>query len=173
MLNEKDRVNMIELRSLCVVLAEGQSGGRGGQWLMSREAAGQTVSRPLRTGLKYFSACPERNRWTADWKVSFYVFPPHRLVSALTLLSKKLNCYKVTLECSDKNVAFYQKFGYNSSNETYMQFRFFDWRPRRLLTSPFSRGDDGPHTPSQPQLDCLKQAGSCPGPSLSFLDCTD
>lgn len=48
------------------------------------------------------------------------------LVSALTLLSKKLNCYKVTLECSDKNVAFYQKFGYNSSNETYMQFRFFD-----------------------------------------------
>ncbi|XP_014884897.1 glucosamine 6-phosphate N-acetyltransferase isoform X1 [Poecilia latipinna] len=48
------------------------------------------------------------------------------LVSTLTLLSKKLNCYKITLECAPKNVAFYQKFGYTSSDETYMQCRFFD-----------------------------------------------
>uniref|UniRef100_A0A665SXL9 Glucosamine 6-phosphate N-acetyltransferase n=2 Tax=Echeneis naucrates TaxID=173247 RepID=A0A665SXL9_ECHNA len=48
------------------------------------------------------------------------------LVSTLTLLSKKLNCYKITLECAPKNVAFYQKFGYIASDETYMQCRFFD-----------------------------------------------
>ncbi|XP_033962139.1 glucosamine 6-phosphate N-acetyltransferase isoform X2 [Pseudochaenichthys georgianus] len=46
------------------------------------------------------------------------------LVSALTLLSKKLECYKITLECSPTNVAFYQKFGYTASHETYMQCRF-------------------------------------------------
>uniref|UniRef100_A0A3Q2GB78 Glucosamine 6-phosphate N-acetyltransferase n=1 Tax=Cyprinodon variegatus TaxID=28743 RepID=A0A3Q2GB78_CYPVA len=48
------------------------------------------------------------------------------LVSTLTLLSKKLNCYKITLECSPKNKPFYQKFGYSASDETYMQCRFFD-----------------------------------------------
>lgn len=58
-----------------------------------------------------------------------------RLVSTLTLLSKKLNCYKITLECAPKNVAFYQKFGYTASDETYMQCRFFDWGQRRLYTS--------------------------------------
>ncbi|XP_056123154.1 glucosamine 6-phosphate N-acetyltransferase [Rhinichthys klamathensis goyatoka] len=48
------------------------------------------------------------------------------LVSTLTLLSKKLQCYKVTLECAPKNVEFYKKFGYSSSDEAYMQCRFFD-----------------------------------------------
>ncbi|XP_053330537.1 glucosamine 6-phosphate N-acetyltransferase [Spea bombifrons] len=48
------------------------------------------------------------------------------LLSVLTLLSKKLECYKVTLECKPKNVAFYEKFGYVASDETYMQSRFFD-----------------------------------------------
>lgn len=48
------------------------------------------------------------------------------LLSVLTLLSKKLDCYKVTLECKPKNVAFYEKFGYSASDETYMQCRFFD-----------------------------------------------
>ncbi|KAG9481469.1 hypothetical protein GDO78_010607 [Eleutherodactylus coqui] len=48
------------------------------------------------------------------------------LLSVLTLLSKKLDCYKVTLECKPKNVAFYEKFGYTASDETYMQCRFFD-----------------------------------------------
>ncbi|XP_076011942.1 glucosamine 6-phosphate N-acetyltransferase [Genypterus blacodes] len=48
------------------------------------------------------------------------------LVSTLTLLSKKLNCYKITLECGPNNVAFYEKFGYAASNEAYMQCRFFD-----------------------------------------------
>ncbi|XP_067847715.1 glucosamine 6-phosphate N-acetyltransferase isoform X2 [Heptranchias perlo] len=48
------------------------------------------------------------------------------LVAALTLLSKKLNCYKITLECLPKNAAFYQKFGYKATEELYMQCRFFD-----------------------------------------------
>ena len=50
-----------------------------------------------------------------------------RLVSTLTLLSKKLDCYKITLECSPKNVTFYQKFGYSASEDSYMQHRFFNW----------------------------------------------
>lgn len=111
---------------------------------------------------RYFSACP------AEGFIWFYVFPLRRLVSALTLLSKKLNCYKVTLECSDKNVAFYQKFGYNPSNETYMQCRFFDWGRRRPSTAYFSRGDDGPHTPSPPQL-VLKTCGKLPRSLSLFL----
>ncbi|XP_028844681.1 glucosamine 6-phosphate N-acetyltransferase [Denticeps clupeoides] len=48
------------------------------------------------------------------------------LVSTLTLLSKKLQCYKITLECSPSNVDFYKKFGYSTSEEKYMQCRFFD-----------------------------------------------
>lgn len=50
-----------------------------------------------------------------------------RLVATLTLLSKKLQCYKITLECAQKNVEFYKKLGYAPSEETYMQCRFFDW----------------------------------------------
>ncbi|KAG7275064.1 hypothetical protein CRUP_004830 [Coryphaenoides rupestris] len=46
------------------------------------------------------------------------------LLSTLTLLSKKLDCYKITLECAPKNVAFYQKFGYSASEDSYMQCRF-------------------------------------------------
>ncbi|OXB74022.1 UNVERIFIED_CONTAM: hypothetical protein H355_011148 [Colinus virginianus] len=49
-----------------------------------------------------------------------------RLTSTLTLLSKRLNCYKITLECLPKNVAFYKKFGYLVSEENYMFQRFFN-----------------------------------------------
>lgn len=48
------------------------------------------------------------------------------LMSTLTLLSKRLNCYKITLECLPKNVAFYKKFGYLVSEENYMFQRFFN-----------------------------------------------
>nr|XP_034955127.1 glucosamine 6-phosphate N-acetyltransferase isoform X1 [Zootoca vivipara] len=48
------------------------------------------------------------------------------LMSTLTLLSKRLNCYKITLECQPKNVAFYEKFGYSVSEENYMYKRFFN-----------------------------------------------
>uniref|UniRef100_A0A9L0IYP8 Glucosamine 6-phosphate N-acetyltransferase n=1 Tax=Equus asinus TaxID=9793 RepID=A0A9L0IYP8_EQUAS len=46
------------------------------------------------------------------------------LLSTLTLLSKKLNCYKITLECLPQNVGFYKKFGYTVSEENYMCRRF-------------------------------------------------
>lgn len=46
------------------------------------------------------------------------------LLSTLTLLSKKLNCYKITLECLPQNVGFYKKFGYTVSEENYMCQRF-------------------------------------------------
>lgn len=49
-----------------------------------------------------------------------------RLTSTLTLLSKRLNCYKITLECLPKNVDFYKKFGYLVSEENYMFQRFFN-----------------------------------------------
>lgn len=65
--------------------------------------------------------------WFLLLKLFTSLLYPNRLVSTLTLLSKKLNCYKITLECAPKNVAFYQKFGYSASDETYMQCRFFDW----------------------------------------------
>lgn len=48
------------------------------------------------------------------------------LMSTLTLLSKRLNCYKITLECLPKNVAFYKKFGYSVSEENYMGQKFFN-----------------------------------------------
>lgn len=87
-----------------------------------------------------------------------------RLVSTLTLLSKKLNCYKITLECAPKNVAFYQKFSYTASDETYMQCRFFDWGqqlwPSVLGARTFI------HPPTSKLAKCLKNWGSCPRMSL-------
>lgn len=46
------------------------------------------------------------------------------IVTACTELSKKLGCYKTTLECSEKNKPFYEKIGYQQSFEKYMVLRF-------------------------------------------------
>jgi len=46
------------------------------------------------------------------------------IVEACTELSKKLGCYKTTLECSEKNKPFYEKIGYQQSFEKYMVLRF-------------------------------------------------
>ena len=46
------------------------------------------------------------------------------LVSACTDLSKKLGCYKTTLECSVDNAPFYEKLGYEKHFEKYMVQRF-------------------------------------------------
>ncbi|XP_061167906.1 glucosamine 6-phosphate N-acetyltransferase-like isoform X3 [Saccostrea echinata] len=47
------------------------------------------------------------------------------LVDALTLLSKRLGCYMVSLECDDRVVPFYSKFGYVKEEEhNYMLRRF-------------------------------------------------
>uniref|UniRef100_A0A069DQ84 Glucosamine 6-phosphate N-acetyltransferase n=1 Tax=Panstrongylus megistus TaxID=65343 RepID=A0A069DQ84_9HEMI len=48
------------------------------------------------------------------------------IVHTLTLLSKHLNCYKVTLDCKDSNRPFYEGLGYKKeeSNSNFMQIRF-------------------------------------------------
>lgn len=42
------------------------------------------------------------------------------LIAALTMLSQKLGCYKTSLECSDNNIPFYQKFGYKEEGQHYL-----------------------------------------------------
>lgn len=46
------------------------------------------------------------------------------LVETLTLLSKQLGCYKISLECADRNVRFYEALGYNVDKEKFMVQRF-------------------------------------------------
>ncbi|XP_065221813.1 probable glucosamine 6-phosphate N-acetyltransferase [Planococcus citri] len=48
------------------------------------------------------------------------------LVSTLSNLSEKLSCYKVTLECKDELLPFYQRLGFTreSNNSNYLQKRF-------------------------------------------------
>uniref|UniRef100_A0A2K5DCD6 Glucosamine 6-phosphate N-acetyltransferase n=1 Tax=Aotus nancymaae TaxID=37293 RepID=A0A2K5DCD6_AOTNA len=46
-----------------------------------------------------------------------------KLLSTCTLLSKKLNCYKITPECLPQNVGFYKTFGYTGSEENYFMIR--------------------------------------------------
>ena len=46
------------------------------------------------------------------------------LVESCTELSKRIGCYKTTLECSVENSGFYEKMGYKSSFEKYMVKRF-------------------------------------------------
>ena len=48
------------------------------------------------------------------------------VLGILTALSKKLNCYKTTLECKEENVDFYGIFGYKEDPEKFMQLRFRD-----------------------------------------------
>ena len=53
---------------------------------------------------------------------SFITF--FRLVETLTLLSEKLGCYKISLECKDENVKFYESFGYNPDGQRFLVQRF-------------------------------------------------
>ncbi|GFN94534.1 glucosamine-6-phosphate n-acetyltransferase [Plakobranchus ocellatus] len=49
------------------------------------------------------------------------------LVDVLVALGKKLNCYKISLECKDHNVKFYKIFKFEATHgQNYMQLRFFD-----------------------------------------------
>ncbi|WAR19831.1 GNA1-like protein [Mya arenaria] len=42
------------------------------------------------------------------------------LLDVAMLLSKKIGCYKVSLECKDKLVPFYEQFGYVAGEQNYM-----------------------------------------------------
>ncbi|KAK9496857.1 hypothetical protein O3M35_012916 [Rhynocoris fuscipes] len=48
------------------------------------------------------------------------------IIHTLTLMSKHLKCYKVTLDCKDSNRPFYESLGYKKeeSNSNFMQIRF-------------------------------------------------
>lgn len=52
--------------------------------------------------------------------------PSFRLVESLTLLGKALGCYKMSLECKEENVKFYQSFGYEPDGQLFMIQRFKD-----------------------------------------------
>ncbi|XP_024911334.1 glucosamine 6-phosphate N-acetyltransferase isoform X2 [Cynoglossus semilaevis] len=81
----------------------------------------------LITEHKFIHSCAKRGR-VEEVVVSDFCRGKQlgKLVSTLLLLGKKLNCYKITLECAPRNVAFYKKFGYTASDDSYMQCRFFD-----------------------------------------------
>jgi len=48
------------------------------------------------------------------------------LVDALALLSRKLGCYKLSLECKDENVRFYETMGFQRDEQNFMIQRFKD-----------------------------------------------
>ncbi|EDV19487.1 uncharacterized protein TRIADDRAFT_33438, partial [Trichoplax adhaerens] len=48
------------------------------------------------------------------------------LVGSMVLLSEKVDCYKLTLECTEDYMPFYQKFGLATNQSRYMQKKFFD-----------------------------------------------
>jgi len=48
------------------------------------------------------------------------------ILGVITKLSKKLGCYKTSLECKTDNLPFYEKFGYKKDPEHFLQLRFRD-----------------------------------------------
>ena len=50
--------------------------------------------------------------------------PVYRLLDVLMLLCQRLNCYKISLECKDKVVPFYEQFGFSGKEQNYMVKRY-------------------------------------------------
>lgn len=51
----------------------------------------------------------------------------YRLLDVLTMLGQKVDCYKVSLECKDDVVKFYQQFGFDKEEgQNYMVQRFHE-----------------------------------------------
>jgi hypothetical protein len=55
--------------------------------------------------------------------------PLGKLLPTLTLLSKKLSYYKITLECLPQNAGFYKKLAYTVTEENYMCWGFQQENP--------------------------------------------
>lgn len=53
------------------------------------------------------------------------IFIVHRVVKRLIVLSRILNCYKISLECNDNNVSWYSSMGFvrEQGNSNFMQIR--------------------------------------------------
>ena len=64
----------------------------------------------------FFNTCKPKNYKDFFFQIS--------ILGLVTKLSKKLGCYKCTLECTEENRPFYEKFGYVKDSEHYMQLRF-------------------------------------------------
>lgn len=48
------------------------------------------------------------------------------LVELLTMLSKELGCYKVTLDCKENMLGFYLKYGYVNEGQLFLSKRFYE-----------------------------------------------
>uniref|UniRef100_A0A671EDP4 Glucosamine 6-phosphate N-acetyltransferase n=1 Tax=Rhinolophus ferrumequinum TaxID=59479 RepID=A0A671EDP4_RHIFE len=66
---------------------------------------------------KFIHSCAKRGRVDVSDECRRRKQVGKLLLSALTLLSKKLDCYKFTLECLTQNVGFHKNFGYTVSEE--------------------------------------------------------
>jgi len=54
-----------------------------------------------------------------------------RLVDVLSLLAEHLGCYKLSLECKDENLKFYEALNFKRdtlNSQNYMVQRFNEWR---------------------------------------------
>jgi len=53
------------------------------------------------------------------------IFIVHSVVKRLIVLSRILNCYKISLECNDSNVSWYSSMGFvrEQGNSNFMQIR--------------------------------------------------
>lgn len=47
------------------------------------------------------------------------------IIKKLVRIAKKMGCYKVILDCDDKNVQFYQKCGFDISHSSEFMARYF------------------------------------------------
>ena len=57
--------------------------------------------------------------------INMFLF--YRLLDVLTILGQKVDCYKVSLECKDDVVKFYQQFGFDKEEgQNYMVQRFHE-----------------------------------------------
>lgn len=74
--------------------------------------------------------CNVHVKWLYSFSLTFFLFffsIYFRLLDVLTLLSKKLGSYKVTLDCKDKMIPFYNTFGFTKEEgNNFLQQRFKD-----------------------------------------------
>ena len=60
-----------------------------------------------------------------ELKTIFHSFD-FRLVETLNLMGKHLGAYKMSLECKDENIPFYETLGYKKEDQYFMVIRYKD-----------------------------------------------
>lgn len=61
-----------------------------------------------------------------EMKLVLMLLSSFSMIESLRLLSIKLGCYKLSLDCEEKNRPFYEKFGFKHGSTLFLQLRFFD-----------------------------------------------